>query len=76
MNITEIYTNIFQKALYTKTETGRLLSKSESKIDQLVKSGELEAHNETPGLKGTTITTESIIKYIERHKVPNTFYKE
>ena len=76
MEAVEIYQHIFKKALYTKIETSMLLSKSIRKIDYLIADGELIAHAEKMKTKGVTVTTESIIKYIEKHKIPPEAHQE
>lgn len=56
------------KLLFRVDEAGYMLSCKRTKIYELVRKGELELHNDTPGEKGGRITAESILVYVEKYK--------
>ncbi len=64
------------KYLYRINEVSEILSCSKYKIYELLINGELTAHNNTPGYRGTRVTGESIEQYYQRYKIANTDWQE
>lgn len=58
------------KLLYRIDEVSKMISRSRSGIYELLKRGELIAHNPNPGRKGLRITAESINDFLVRYKIP------
>lgn len=46
-----------------------MISRSRSGVYELLKRGELTAHNPNPGRKGLRVTAESIDAYVAKHKI-------
>lgn len=58
------------KLLYRVDEVAKMIARSRSGIYELLKRGELIAHNPKPGRKGLRITAESINVFVAKHKIP------
>lgn len=63
------------KLLYRVDEVAKMISRSRSGIYELLKRGELIAHNPNPGRKGLRITAESINAFFTKHKIPTNEFK-
>ena len=63
------------KLLYRIDEVAKMLARSRSGIYDLLKRGELIAHNPKPGRKGLRVTAESINAFVEKHKIPTDEFK-
>lgn len=57
------------KLLYRIDEVSKMISRSRSGVYELLKRGELIAHNPNPGRKGMRITAESIDAFLTKHKI-------
>ncbi|MEK7680140.1 MAG: helix-turn-helix domain-containing protein [Deltaproteobacteria bacterium] len=57
------------KLLYRIDEVSKMIARSRSGVYELLKRGELMAHNPNPGRKGLRVTAESINVYLEKHKI-------
>lgn len=57
------------KLLYRIDEVAKMISRSRSGVYELLKRGELIAHNPNPGRKGLRITAESINAFLAKHKI-------
>lgn len=58
------------KLLYRIDEVAKMISRSRSGVYELLKRGELVAHNPNPGRKGLRVTADSIKIFIEKYKIP------
>ncbi|MBI5885299.1 MAG: helix-turn-helix domain-containing protein [Deltaproteobacteria bacterium] len=58
------------KLLYRVDEVSKMIARSRSGIYDLLKRGELIAHNPNPGRKGLRVTAESIDAYVAKYKIP------
>ncbi|HLE18927.1 MAG TPA: helix-turn-helix domain-containing protein [Syntrophales bacterium] len=58
------------KLLYRIDEVAQMISRSRSGVYELLKRGELIAHNPKPGRKGMRVTAESIDAFLAKHKIP------
>ncbi len=45
-------------------------------VYELVKDGYLEGHNKAPGRRGLRIVTASVYAYIEKHKIPEGYWRQ
>ncbi len=63
------------KLLYRIDEVAKMISRSRSGIYELLKRGELIAHNPRPGRKGLRVTAESINTFIAKHMIPTDEFK-
>lgn len=63
------------KLLYRVDEVSKMIARSRSGIYELLKRGELMAHNPKPGRKGLRVTAESVNGFLERHKIPTDEFK-
>lgn len=59
-----------EKILYRVDEVSKMISRSRSGIYELLKRGELIAHNPNPGRKGLRITADSIKEFLAKHMIP------
>lgn len=59
------------KLLYRIDEVAKMIARSRSGVYELLKRGELIAHNPNPGRKGLRITAESINAFVAKHSIPN-----
>ena len=58
------------KLLYRPDEVATMLGKSKSKVYELIKDGELQAHCENGmGKKPIMVIAESVTEFVNRHKV-------
>lgn len=64
-----------KKLLYRVNEVSMMISRSRSGIYELLKQGELIAHNPSPGRKGLRVTAESIDSYVKKHRIPTDEFK-
>lgn len=58
------------KLLYRVDEVAKMISRSRSGVYELLKRGELIAHNPNPGRKGLRITVESINSFVGKYRIP------
>ncbi len=58
------------KLLYRIDEVSKMISRSRSGVYELLKRGELIAHNPNPGRKGLRVTAESIDTFLVKHRIP------
>ncbi len=58
------------KLLYRIDEVSKMIARSRSGIYELLKRGELIAHNPNPGRKGLRVTADSIDAFLAKHKIP------
>lgn len=63
------------KFLYRIDEVAKMISRSRSGIYELLKRGELIAHNPNPGQKGLRITAESVDTFVVKHKIQTDEFK-
>lgn len=63
------------KLLYRVDEVSKMISRSRSGIYELLKRGELIAHNPKPGRKGLRVTAESINAFLEKYKIPTNEFR-
>ncbi|MBI5588073.1 MAG: helix-turn-helix domain-containing protein [Deltaproteobacteria bacterium] len=57
------------KLLYRVDEVAKIISRSRRGVYELLKRGELMAHNPNPGRKGLRITVESVNVFVEKYKI-------
>ena len=57
------------KLLYRIDEVSKMISRSRSGVYELLKRGELIAHNPNPGRKGLRVTADSIDVFLAKHKI-------
>lgn len=63
------------KLLYRIDEVSKMIARSRSGIYELLKRGELIAHNPKPGRKGLRVTADSIDVFLAKHKIPTDEFK-
>lgn len=63
------------KLLYRIDEVAKMIARSRSGIYELLKRGELIAHNPKPGRKGLRVTAESLNGFVAKHKIPTDEFK-
>lgn len=63
------------KLLYRIDEVSKMISRSRSGIYELLKRGELIAHNPKPGRKGLRVTAESIDAFVSKYRIPTNEFK-
>ncbi len=61
--------------LLKPSKVALMLDCTERKVLELVRDGYLEGHNKAPGRKGLRIVTTSVIAYIEKHKIPEEYWR-
>ena len=57
------------KLLYRIDEVSKMISRSRSGVYELLKRGELIAHNPNPGRKGLRVTAKSINCFLEKYTI-------
>lgn len=63
------------KLLYRIDEVAKMIARSRSGIYELLKHGELIAHNPNPGRKGLRVTADSIDAFVTKHRIPTDEFK-
>ncbi len=63
------------KLLYRIDEVAKMISRSRSGVYELLKRGELIAHNPKPGFKGLRVTADSINSFVAKYKIPVNEFK-
>ncbi len=63
------------KLLYRIDEVSKMIARSRSGVYELLKRGELVAHNPKPGRKGLRVTAESIGAYVAKYRIPTNEFK-
>ncbi len=53
-----------------------MLDCSLRQVYELVKDGPLEGHNKTPGQRGLRIVAASIFTYIDKHRIPEEYWRQ
>lgn len=63
------------KLLYRIDEAAKMIARSRSGVYELLKRGELIAHNPKPGRKGMRVTADSINAFVAKHSIPSDEFK-
>lgn len=63
------------KLLYRIDEVAKMIARSRSGVYELLKRGELMAHNPNPGRKGLRVTAESLNGFVAKHKISTDEFK-